>query len=261
MATIYNKTATDTCIILEPREVLYYPFNVGSYQTIRAGLYLSATSTSGSNTIYPYPYYENIDSNSLFGNVFIGFAKSGIGMNYGLPGQTGLVYCGLKNNGYAQSYIGKNVANPSDNNKISFDGNLDNYNIGYNLTHYLSSGQSTMLNSTFSNNTTGTQIYLANDPSLTTGYVGYYGLEFNLISNQFQLSISNDSNFTTNTNITGLRSKLATFPNRQLIGSGYFTSGFNNSSNLIDRPDSLLLYFPFYLNRIRVHEIMIERYQ
>lgn len=254
MATIFQKTISDECLILEQREAFYYPFYVGNYQEVRAGFYFSATSTSGDNTPYNF---ETADAGSLVGSMFIGFAKSGQGANYVLPGTTGLIFCGLKNQGGNCSYLGPQGdiiwISPTCQSATPFFGCI--------LTNYLSSGFDSIQDDTVTGvNNTGGVIFLPQDPTLDTGYASYFGISLNFSGNQFQFSMSNDANFVTDMEISGLRNRLETFPNYQLAGTGYFTSGFNNTNNIIDKPDSLFLYFPFYNNKIRIHALTVERY-
>lgn len=255
MATIFQKTSSDNCIILAPRESLVYPFNLGNWSEIRLGGFFSYTSASGDNGT---GISESFSSNGGLTNLFFGIKDSGASV----PFSSGTTFIGMTNN-------------PSTTNKTSLS-NL--YNPPFGSVAYITSAQSSdgnpipTVSIVSGSNIVGSANGSAGSPSIavmhssgvggvtgSSSYAMFNGLQIfydrtrNAVSGRL-FQDNSYANGTSDVSITNLQSKLLSMPN---VGNFVATGVWDFNTPI---PNALYLYNPFLSNRIRLHSLLVDRY-
>lgn len=237
MATIFQKTATDNCVILNPRESLTYPFSLGQWTDLRMGMYVSLTSTTGDNTVFGGN--ETFNYNSGLSSVFVGLTSSG----NSLPGDNGKTYIGIGPQPSSPTCaITSTRISTSDTqtNSMAIDQNGD-----------FARGTNTTLNA-----------YITVTPATAaTNYAVFYGLRFVVgPNNQYSIWSMAGSAGVTDPTVESVRLQLTTQPNVAYQGTIYFNNGFTSTGIQIPRPDNVYLYFPFSNSRVRIHSLVVDKY-
>jgi len=88
MATVFQKTTSDKCLILDAKEALIYPFDVGNWTEIRMAVGLSLTTAASNNGT---AIAENNSFTTASSGFYFGIKNSS---NANLPGVTGAIYAG-----------------------------------------------------------------------------------------------------------------------------------------------------------------------
>lgn len=247
---------TGQCLILNQREKLVYPFNLGNYSEIRFGMFFSFTSGAPNNNV---PILTN-DTNSQSTAItqgFFGFSTLNTGAY--LPGQSGgYDYIGLY--GYEGSAsIGLSVGSPT----ISFAGGAtpgasENWKAGITDTtggYFSLSG--------YSANGLTCSIKCPNVATGATSFAGMFGMQLVMSGTNgvaFR-TFSNDTTYASDVSTTALRNAMTSLGStRSVWATGYYTTGQIPGGNRMSTPNSLLIYTPMLNSRLRIHNLVVERY-
>lgn len=258
MSVIFQKSSPPfgNCLVLGIREAFYQPFNIGTWTEARMGMYYSFTAAPGSSNPDTFnvnsPYVgESMAYTGSPNGLFIGITNSGATT---LPLAGNSIYAGIS---LSASFVSGSG--------ILADGILKGFPNGSpNLTTLCSSGTGYQILGSFGG------LYPVS-PALSTGtssYASFLGLRF-VIGNVGQTGQTIDVSASTNQSGIGtnsisldsLRAQLLSFPNQSIGTPQYFTTGFSSGGGPLPPPDSMLIYFPLDNNRIRIHNLAIERYQ
>lgn len=257
MATIYlhptGGGTGDNCLILDPKERLIYPFNIGNYSEARFGMIYSFAPVTGSNGEVSAESFPTVSASQA---VYIGLCNYNTGTS-NFPGQS---------NGY--DFLGISTRNPATNAVLfQVSSNIQYYGGGdSNYWMFLPTCQTGFLDyrnqQTFDN-----QSYQYLQITPTSGVYGQtkfssaFGIQLVLNSNTFAFRAffnNSSSNDTSNNYLrTGVNS-MWTLGN--VTKTGFFTSGYNNTSDIMMKPNAIYIYNPLLQNRLRIHNILVERY-
>ena len=241
-------------LILDPREKFIYPFAVGDYTEIRMGMYFSITPTTGDNGLLVASDLQAKTSpkNALYW----GFCNFNTGSL--LPLQSGYDFIGSISKQDQQ--CGSTFGSTTDSN--------------IRLGDQAGNGQLPL----FLTDTTGATQFLASlapsdivakCPTSSAGfnaYAGMAGLQLMFSgTNLFSFRAFGDNGtYVTNTTLTNLRNDMSTLGTNTssltTVYTGFFTSGGGNNSNVMMKPNSIMMYFPMLNSKIRLHAIAVERY-
>jgi hypothetical protein len=242
MATIYDKGVSgDKCLVLNPREALFYDFNFGTgWKEVRIGMAYSFVNSTGNNELRTTETVVNTTFNHT-NNIYVGLTNS---TNNSIPYANTGIFIGMSS--FTGSNVTLNAANIASNsrygviNNQSFSGSFSNYN-----SVYLSFSSAT--------NATGNSSYLS-----------YYALRINIepLVKSFSVRGANVSVDGNNPSISFLRSQINNFAGAipSADSTGFYTTAFNATGDLLPYPDKVLIYFPFFNNKIRIHNLLVEKY-
>lgn len=240
MAHVFVKGDGSHVVVLEVREAYYQPFVAPGWTDLRVGFYLSLTNNLVDDTITGLG--ETL-VDALTGESFwIGFKTRG---NV-LPGNAGVSFIGFGN-----AQVGQNKLISSDaqrgttntyfwrNTTIGGNNPTEFWVIDNGVTRYFESEASFSL-------------HFPQDDTGAGGYAGLVGIRLvrpSPISNQISVMIhtnvfSADMGFTNTPTKAVLQAALETWPT-SVLTLGPYT--FNQI------PDSVFLYWPYTLSRLRVH--------
>lgn len=224
MATIYEKTANDNCLILDTREALVYPFDFGDdWSEIRIGAIVSVTTNTGDNQVGVTEFFSaptNTNDRMYFG------LKDG---SERLPHDGGTSFIGMAGIGLVEQRVQQGstrfvygVATSGDYATYSQMVNFEQVYIGY---------------GTWS---TGESRYAQFNSLRITRTGANYTVSYSHFDN-------NNSDPYTNLN-TRQMLRTSTYGNA-VTGLAYAT-GMNN----------FFCYFPWFNNRIRLHNLVVEKF-
>jgi hypothetical protein len=278
MARIFEKipASGEKCLILDPREALVYPLAFGDWTEIRVSAAVSFTSISDDNGIMPSGYVSastNAKNCFLFGLIS--------GESGSLPFSNGTSYIGFGNPtgkflsttstdfAYNAITINNNFSpNPSVASKL-MDG-FSSVNDRFFENPFLTTGILSRFDTRFFSLSTGNadadRFNSIMNFSLPTGYAKIIGARFELnnkgLSGQhFSIGFFNN----------GANSSFTTFPierlkqSNQNIGKNitglYYNSNLTPTGSPISVPDKFIIQSPFQNSRLRIHALLIEKYQ
>jgi hypothetical protein len=248
MALIYSKVTTNTpdqSLILNSREALTYPFDVGNYQEIRMGMFFSFVSTGGPNTPYTY---ETIAPTSVKNRIYIGFKDS----SSNFPTTSGSSFIGFSNILAPQSLgIWSTVLDPDDlsirtvTSGAYITAGMYSFS-GFN-GNQVSSGNSPLYISQPMRMPTSSEV------SETTNFAGFFATKLIISGDTFRYNQIYNSSLTrySNTDIGNLRILMSGFMGESINFTGAFTGA---------KPNSAFIYTPFNSNVIRIHNLCVDRY-
>lgn len=237
MATIFTKS-TGNCWIIGPQEGIVLPFSFNGWQEIRMGGFFSIVSTSGFNT--------NISNcsnglNSSINNFFIGFKDSG----NNLPGNSGAQFIGItKRLGDTSNILNTSIAGFGSDASNGY-GNFMISDTSGNQIFYTSSNQ----NGVYITNATG-----------NTNYASFWGITLGINNNTFSGMVLYDTAFYTDVTIGNLEKVMSNAPFATTFITGFYTTGNNNTNNILQIPNSAFIYFPFLNDQLRIHSLNIDQY-
>lgn len=247
---------TGGMLILDPREKLVYPFNIGDYSEVRFGMYISFTSGAefGDNTnIFTD---RGTASSSALSKVYIGFCNFNTGTLF--PGQSGgYDFVGTISD-VGASDVG--LTDNNDNNYVVFRPSALN---GTNNWSTYTTDLTGNLSYKSDFNIGGGPLYIAKHATGASNYASLVGAQFYYSgSNAFVYRVfGNSTTMTTDTRLSVLRTDISNLGTvRTNFMTGFFTSGGINSSNLLMKPNSLFIYTPMLNSRLRIHALLVERY-
>lgn len=280
MATIFNKipASGEKCVILDPREALVYPLNFGDWTEIRVSAAVSFTSLTNDNGIMPSGYVAastNSKNSFLFGLMS--------GVDGALPFEAGTAYVGVGNRTgkYLETTVRSNgscFASITINSGISpTNGSIDNGKLidgfsswnGFFTDAPLLSSAGGILNSVkYFSIGGGTATSPAPIMTFTesTGYCKIIGARFEVnnkgqTGQRFSVGFSNNgpSGAFANVSIAQLKQSNQLI-DKDLTGL-YYNSHLSPTGTPFSMPDKLIIQSPFQNSRLRVHSLLIEKYQ
>lgn len=241
MATIFQKITGDNCLILDPREALVYPFSFGGQWTeVRMAMFVSLCSSNGDNTPPPFSIISDSSPSNKF---YFGFKTN----NNIFPQTPNTLYVGAMSQQDEGTIIASQGANgirvgSSASNSLSF---VYNYNNDFNH-------QNAVLNPMLS------PVHM----DLDTGYFGFYSIKLS-ITPQNVFSGANaiiDVIPGADSSISALR-LTATNATYGTVTTGFFTQDSTITGLPAARPDAIFAYLPMFDSRMRIHNILIEKYR
>lgn len=290
MANIYTKYVSETgayldkMVILNPREALIYPFDLGNWQELGIGIGFSATSVSSNNGLITS---EALISNTASNSVWLGLLgwTGDIQNFYGLPepkingtsGNKNVFFLGQTSFGITDGTT-TNTASTVYTTLTTFRyagiaGKQNSTIYKFTGTCITSEGDKAGLDRLSSSEC---MIALPNSNIMTgnTGFIGIYPMRIKLTTGyRFEIYAPNyvdfggyaKPTFTTDSSIETIRGVVASMSTALTASttnafSGFYTNNGTNNSNRGPIPSGLLIYFPYLNNRIRIHGISIEKY-
>ncbi len=259
MATIITKNASGAAIVLNQKEALLYPFNLGSWTELRFGMFIAATSSNDTNAQYTN---EQLNANAAQNGFYVGLVTN-IDPNNLLPYGNTQNFIGVG----APTGVGGSVWNTQINdnriNSQAGNGNLNGFvTVSGKFQVFqdaLNAGTSANLN----------KIYIPDKSNITgdVGFASFYGLKIvaNNIGSTFQtfdVSSTNNSDGTfTNVSIDNLRSLLSNFNSpTNITGLRWNREMSITGGSPLPLPSGLLIYFPLSQNRLKIYAIDIDKY-
>lgn len=245
MAKIYTRTTSthgnDKLLILDGREALMYPFNVGTWNEARLGMFVSLTSSVSDDA---NAVAETITTDSPSNMISIGIKDS----SDTLPRIDGSMFWGL---GSANTSLTLTSAASNGQNTATGGAGLAVVSYGTSVTTS-SSGAS--------------PLYLSNVNSANTSTfsVNFIGVKFVIANRGTSTQSVSVSYSTVNTNY----STITIAQLRSLMNSATFSSGttavssqaWHDSGTPRAIPDTIFVRLPHSLNRLRIHTLVMERY-
>jgi len=248
MAIIFSKASgTEQSVLLQPREAFYYPFNLGVWNEIRVGMFVSWVS-GNSNTGFYGTENLNASNGGLINQAFFGFKDN----SQLLPGQSGGFFFGLSNN---------TTTGP----------NLDSGNLWFSFDTTNKGGQIFLYDPNFgiySQNNDTNPFYLTTPQNYTglnaTGNAAsFWAIDLKILGGIYTFTHYFNSDTTaiyTDLSVTGLRNVMTIPPSTGSIRTGFFTSSLSLTGTIYPSPSGIFLYFPFLNNSLLIHSLVIERY-
>lgn len=239
MAKIYTKTittGTDKTLILDPREGLIYPFDIGSDWTeARLGMFISMTPYDNDNAT---PLAETLTDSIPLNSFHIGLKNN----DTTLPETDGALFWGATS------------VNP-----ISIPATASEY-INAAMWNMVSNGTTVFspVSSTTSN------IYISKTTSASAdSYCAYIGQKFTITNRggaTQAVSVSFISPTTpkySNSSLSVLRALLTSvaYGTNPIIATPWHDDGIPRAI-----PNAIFIRMPTSLNRLRIHSLMIERF-
>ncbi len=249
MATIFQKTTTGQCLVLDTRESLTYPFNLGDWSEIRVGVELSmVTINSGNGFNTPY-YTETASSNSYNNSFFMGFRDTG----------------SIFPNTVSGTYIGFVPMNNFPINVITNNQRIERTTNSNTPMGYISGG--TTYITTLDNNSRC--VYVGSQSAVTGSslYAAQHGFRVQIqnkgtTGQRMLLDTFNNTTTYVTPNASGLRSFMSAMTNTTSGIYCYLTAGGPSGGQgaALDFPNAFFIYNPFLGNLIRIHTLEIEKY-
>jgi hypothetical protein len=263
MATIFERVSVSghKCLILDPKESLIYPFDFGEWEEIRVGVALSVTNISGFNQPLQDESILNIYQEDYTNNFYLGIKSN----NESYPNINSCSYIGI---GPRVTYSGEVTDLYARN--LGFGCLLGYYSSDLpSVYSWIMPSGATGYN--YLNNINGGNLYLPpvfNQTGTDTYFCNLFGMNIKIkdkgTSNQsFSFSIYQTyalEDFFPFPSLANMRSTLTTATMGNNIVTGYFTSTYNNTGVPAPIPDAFYISNPFNLNRLRIHNILIEKY-
>jgi hypothetical protein len=245
MATIFDKGVSgDKCLILNPRESLFYDFDLGTgWNELRIGINPSFTNATGDNSLASNETLGTVNPSDSF---YFGFTYS---PNNTLPfSNTGNVFIGnFKTTGVA--------------NTVALNGTEVRTSDGFGMGMISSGVQK------YGFNTSVFPMLITPSYIQSTGSTNFIAVNYCrlIIKNKtFEMYWGRDSTTNNNVSLSYLRSKINSNNGiNNMITQGPFTGFYTEdgtiSSPILPYPNKVLIYSPFFNNRIRIHNLLIEK--
>lgn len=245
MALIYQKLVTDKTLILDPREYVMRPFDLGADWTeIRFGFFWTPVQ-SGNDNLEPAGN-EVIAINNAQDWITAGFKDSA---TTALPGQATAFFLG---------HIGWNNVNPGQCSLVDLGATWRIGGSNTATTGHLAGYDGVTLKGSDAAAGVAPQ---APDASLAAGYNGFFGVKCVLTNRGLATQQAQLSSAVTAT-VAGTDYSIAAL--RQAINNGVYTGGaafaWNDGAAALTVPDAVFLRLPFFVNRIRISAMMVVRY-
>lgn len=236
MAKIYAKpiaTGTDKCLILDPREAIIYPFNIGDWTEARLGFFVSMCHTIGDNT---NAVNESVNADNPSNAWAIGLKNN----DTNLPISSGAKFWGICPSTVTSINVSATNASGAHRTIVADGSTIIGTSASFHGNMYLNPGA-----------------------TLTSGFAYFLGLKFNITNKGLAtqtVGMQYDSKATTysDTSISALRARLVGFAPDSASGSSGLAWNTGTEAKAI--PDTIFMRFPFANNRIRIHSLLIERF-
>lgn len=232
MATIFAIDTGKNSLVLNPREALSYPFNVGNWTELRIGMLYTMVAGTSFNLVYGP---ETVVNNSISNRFFYGIKNSS---NLDFPGNSGVSFIGLSNLSSAASI----ACNNADTTFGTFAMKMLTPDLGQ-------TGETTTL----------TQGNWVATPGSTYGFWGMqylYNSGNNIISGRRVYDAGGQSN----SSLTYLRQRMSALPNPSIYVTGFFSQSGAPAGSGYPLPDAVYFRLPFYSNSFRIANLCVERY-
>ncbi len=284
MATIFEKlpASGEKCLILEPREALVYPFQLGDWTQLRMSAAISFTATNNNNSIIASETIAS--SNSPYGSMYWGLYSG----NGSLPFSEDSSFVGFGNRTGTSLILG----NANDNNAPTYPAitinTIGRPNLFFNrplMSGFSSVGRSFLVFSGHGQDVAADGLGFTNSkyfalPSSGTAtntppyliisgeqnYCVIQSMLFNVVNkSQFGQSFdlcwaNNGASGRTNVSIDILKQCNSNLQFSSRFTGLYYNSNCSSTGSPIDLPTNILIYFPFLNNRTRIHSLLIEKY-
>jgi hypothetical protein len=250
MSFIYEKlpASGEKCLVLEPKEALFYPFNFGSdWTTLRLG---TVSSFAGVNDPNERFVAETQSTRYPSCNFYYGFVYS---PNNNIPYSENVVFVGIS----SRTGVSDTVSLGSSTINITSSTNKSIVAINSLITGNAFSNSTQMFQGVNIDSATGTGAFAsANQLEL---HINTTSKTFRARANMGSVLSANYPSSNTSTNL--LRSSMSAFSFSSFDTiTGFYTSNFTETGDLLPFPDKVLIYSPFIQNRIRIHNLIVERY-
>ncbi len=252
MATIYLKETGNSMglntLILEPRELLVYPFDFGAnWKSVHAAIAFSfCGAVNGDNSL---PVNENINNEIPYNQFFFGFSDKPE-----LPRTSDSVYVGYESrpNGFSTTTVLEN--DPGSNNFSNFPGATNG--ITYTSTSIISGVNRYY---SFGINSYKTLPQFAHMTGISPSGATFMNIRATFDNTNKTVAFGYTANIKT-------QQPNCTTPHvlnnmNQLGGDGSpqpFNSG-NGQGPMFNKPSYLLIYCPLQLNKMRIHNLIVRR--
>ncbi len=246
-------------MVLNSKEALLYPFNLGNWSEIRLGMFVGLTSANDTNAQYSN---EQLNANASQNSTFIGLVTNidpnnllpygdvqnfvGVGVPTGVGGS---LWNTQVNNNRLNSQAGDGNLNAF----VTVSGKFQVFQDG------LNAGNSANLH----------KIYLPDKSNITgdVGFASFYGLKITINNaggnlQTFNISSSNNSEASyTNISIDNLRSQLSNFNSpSNITGLRWNREMSITGGTALPLPSGILIYSPLSQNRLKIFAIDIDKY-
>ena len=226
MATIYQKiSGVDQCLILDSREALLYPFDVGEWNEIKIAAMISLVGNSGDNTPAVGEYIAPT-SNSK-DKIFFGIKD---GSNF-MPYSSGSTFFGLATPNFLAVH------------------NATQLSAIYNV---YTSGSSQIAVQT-AINANRTPLLITNNVTGDTNYLSFLSYRVVKNGNIFSGSASAEDPNNFLPDMTYLRQKIRN-ASYHPFATWFITGGIYNVNM-----DNVFIYLPLFESRLRIHNILVEK--
>lgn len=239
MATIFEKlpASGDKCLVLEPKESYFCPFNLGDWNEIRLTAALSYTNVASNNTSWTDEGFTYSSGSAWPNGFFMGVATSNF-----VPERTGN-FIGIMPDGVTRSTLLFSSLGGI------FFGGVNTYYAGMrsnrDIVAPLAGG-----------------VILMSSPLSATGSGAYAGattigikIENRNLPNQ-SFAVARKNNY----EISDVSiEKLKTY-STAIVNGDYSTGIFSKNSTPFEIPSGVYIYSPFVDNKIRIHSLVIEKY-
>lgn len=249
---------TGQCLILGPRERLIYPFDFGDYSEIRVGVFMSMTSGSENNSVIGKDLYL---PGTLSNLIYFGFSSYNTGVVF--PGSTGgYDYVGVAGFNAASTFpsVGVETVNST---TCAIQGGQSNGSPGtFRFGTTDMTGAQRMLSGT-----SAVGINLSwNIPTAATGatnFAALFGAQLQYVGGNaigFK-TFSSSTTYYSDVSTAALRTQIANMGTTQSLQlTGFYTSGVVEGAPPMSKPNCFYFYFPTLNQRVRIHNLVIERY-
>lgn len=241
MATIYQIPTGSKCLHLDIREALVFPFDFGTgWKELQLGIFFNFVSTSGDN-LPSTP--ETLNSSNLKDRFAIGFTSR----NNPAPLTQGGMFFGITTTGIGSDSVALNSLSPNADERILY---MNTNNIPIVLTENTSAIKESLYYAGFGFgfSPTGT---------LQSGYCSYLGIKMGVENGYFSGNLSKEYPIS-NTNQIFLRQKMSQNPSAGTIITGFYRSNGEITGQVIAKPDAVMIYSPFYFNKLRIQNILVR---
>jgi hypothetical protein len=246
MSFIYEKlpASGEKCLILEPREALFYPFDFGTgWSEIRLGTVNSFTDLTENGTFTTDSCVTSVPGNGFY----YGFVYS---PNNELPFTKDVIaFVRADLTGVATTVaLNTSTSNVrgSSAEKLFVSGTSVRGSV-YQFAVSMMGG--TAASSSGSGNFAGANVcrLIINQTSKTFSFNDNGGIGL----------VTYPSN---NTSTSRLRSSMSAFSFTPIAITGYYTVDGTSGTDILPLPNKALIYSPFLNNRLRIHNLVVERY-
>ncbi len=248
MATIFQKVTGDNCVILDPRESLIYPFNFGDDWTeIRMGVYVSMCATGDDNSL---PIFSTISDNSAINRPFIGFKNN----NNSFPQSASCSFAGFSSPITEGTIL--QIAPGTSSAGLELAGSSSN------TYSFLLSNDASQVKDSAGGFSSMQWPYAG-----SVGDTAYFGVFVAKLC-VTPTNIYTGTNYVThnataggsNVGIASLRKDVANASFSSPV-TGFFTYDFTATGTPIAKPNAAFIYSPMFNSRLRIHNIVVERYR
>ena len=232
-------------MILGTQESLILPFNFGTFQEVRWGGFFSVVSGGAGNFYTPIAGWTG-NTSGPFTQFFMGFKDTGIS----IPGGGKSSFVGIsKRSTDTQNILGPGTLGFGGNANTAQNGNYQTIDTTGNIIFPINNASIPAQNSMSLTPATG-----------DTSFASFWGITLGIQGNLYSGMAIYDTAFYTDVSTGNLSRLVNTPPLISSFATGYYTTGGLNSTNILQFPQAIYIYFPFFNNQLRIHNIDIEQF-